>query len=324
MKRYTVLGTSEFAKSCIDAIVDSGEQISQIVSLQKNLLPANSIDLEEISSNYNVPFLETEDINSPETIEGIRAQNPDFIFTSWSKILKREIIHVPKGFTIGTHPAPLPYNRGRHPLHWMIHLGINNSMLSFFKVDEGVDTGKVLLQVPFVISPTDTIADANSKLCETAYNGTKLLCNLLKTRDYTGIKQDESRANYWRKRTPYDSLLDPRMPSDLISRLVRSYSPPFPCANLLFRDFVIPVSKTQIIDSNLSREEIQRIEPGKIISVEGKRLRMKVDDGIIEIESPQNFPAEIHNVKYLHPPMKYLSDSYRNIDDVLDNIEGKK
>ena len=71
---------------------------------------------------------------------------------------------MPNNFSIGTHPTALPFNRGRHPLHWVIDLGISETKLSFFKMDEGVDTGNIILQCPFQIDEGDEIEDVNSKM----------------------------------------------------------------------------------------------------------------------------------------------------------------
>ena len=55
----------------------------------------------------------------------------------------------PKFGIIGTHPSPIPINKGSHPLHWMIALKIKRSKISFFLMDQGVDTGNVLYQKSF-------------------------------------------------------------------------------------------------------------------------------------------------------------------------------
>ena len=73
-------------------------------------------------------------INSSKSIKILSYHRADFIFVSWPKIVKADILDTPKYFCIGTHPTNLPYNRGRHPLHWIIALGISETKLSFFMI----------------------------------------------------------------------------------------------------------------------------------------------------------------------------------------------
>ena len=79
-------------------------------------------------------------MNSAESLEYIRDKAPDYIFSSWPKLINNDVLAAPRYFVIGTHPTELPRNRGRHPLHWIIDLGIMKTSLSFFMMDQGIDT----------------------------------------------------------------------------------------------------------------------------------------------------------------------------------------
>lgn len=59
--------------------------------------------------------------------------------------------------------------------------------------------------------------------------------------------------------------------------------------------------------ADMSHEQLQRIEPGRIISVDNKTIQVKVDDGIIKLECLNKIPEELLIAKYIHPPSKYIS-----------------
>ena len=232
-----------------------------------------------------------------------------------AKNYKNGCLNVPKHFCIGTHPTDLPFNRGRHPLHWSIASGIQETKLSFFRMEEGIDTGNILLQVPFTISTNDTINDANDKMNHAAYIGTRELCKKFQLYpSYQGEKQNHNLSNYWRKRTLHDVTLDLRMPADLIIRIVRSFTLPYPCAKLLFREHIIKIEKAKVLKTALHTEELKRIEPGKIISAEDNIINIKVDDEIMELVCIDLIPDELLSVKYIHPPSLYINKYNINSD----------
>ena len=305
--RFIVLGTTDFVKHCINGLIDSDQQVLLLVSLPKELQPDNSIDLSVFMSEKGLDYLEVEDINAPENIAILEAYSPDVIFSGWPKILKQPIFSVPRFCIIGSHPTALPFNRGRHPLHWEIVLGFSESKLSFFRMDEGVDSGRILLQLPYEIRPEDTIADLVIRVNPVAYSGSCQLGQRLATADVPeGIEQDHNKANYWRKRTRHDVTIDFRMSAEHIVRTVRSFTLPYPCAMLLFDQYVLHVFEATITSKVFSSEELQRIEPGKIIHADSHRIRVKAIDRIVDLTCQERLPNSLLNAKYIHPPTKYL------------------
>ena len=305
--RFVVLGTSEFTIRYATALLDSGCEVCALISMPSSVRPLNSADIMGFAERNRIPYHEVEDINSSESVSLLQGYSSDYIFSSWPKILRKETLEISRIYCIGSHPTELPFNRGRHPLHWLIALGISESKLSFFRMDEGVDTGRVLLQIPFQITPDDLIGDVVSKVNESAYEGTRILCKkLLDNPFYSGTEQDYALANYWRKRTPHDVTLDLRMSSSMILRTVRSFAPPYPCANLIFGKHVLKIISASMVPMKMSSEELQRVEPGRIISIDGNRIRIKAVDGIVDLECEGDLPPELLVAKYIHPPSKYL------------------
>ena len=316
--KFVVLGTSEFVTHIADAIVESGYEVAALISMLAELRPLNSADLEVYARDRNFPYREVGDINSADACDLIRGYEPDYIFSGWPKIMEEEMLELPVKFVIGTHPTKLPHNRGRHPLHWLIASGIEETALSFFKMDEGVDTGDVLLQVPFRIGVQDDIEDAVIRLNETARVGTLELCRLLSADpDFTGAPQDQDAANYWRRRTPHDATLDLRMPAESLARIVRSYAPPYPGANLLFRKYLLKVAQLRVVADLDVPGEMSYLEPGKIVAIAGDTLRVKAGDRVVDLVCHGPIPPSLDKAKYIHPPAKYMQEWGDTISDLL-------
>lgn len=306
--KFVVLGTSGFTLSCTRALLDAKASVCALINLPKGLLPLHPAPVASFARTNKIPYHEVSDINSSASISLIKKYAPDYIFSTWPKIIGGKVLCIPRAYTIGTHPAALPFNRGRHPLHWMIVLGIKHTKLSYFAMDEGVDSGRLLLQVPFSIGHSDTIADAVSKMNRTGYTGTRMLCKRLRNNSlFKGSIQQASLANYWRKRTLHDVLLDMRMSTDAIARTVRSFSPPYPCAKLIFENHILDVCNASIVRPKISAAHFKRMEHGKIIAARQRMVVLKTDDGIIELNFKNPIPKAMTKAKCIHPPSKYIS-----------------
>ena len=97
----------------------------------------------------------------------------------------------PRLFWIGRYPTEVPFGRGRHTLHWLVALGYTDAKMSFFRMDESVDTGKVIVQIPYTFSPADLIVDVVTKMNLAASKGAKeVYKKLLDDPDCPGVEQD--------------------------------------------------------------------------------------------------------------------------------------
>ena len=109
---FVILGTSQFDIYCANAILDSGHNVSAMISMPINSVPDNSANIEQYATQKNISYYEFMDINSPNSIEILRQLKPNYITTSCPKIIGKEVLNVPSNFCIGTHPTVLPFNRG--------------------------------------------------------------------------------------------------------------------------------------------------------------------------------------------------------------------
>ena len=131
--KFVIMGISELAIACTQALIDSGVEICAFISMPKKSRPNNPVDFSSFAGEKNIPYYEIDDINCSEGIKIISKYKPDYIFGALTKILKKDVLNIPKNYCIGSHPTDLPFNRGRHPLHWLISMGIKESKLSGWK-----------------------------------------------------------------------------------------------------------------------------------------------------------------------------------------------
>jgi len=313
--RFVVLGTSDFAVAAARGILASGNEVVAFFSLTRGLLPNNSADIESAANELGIRYFAVEDINSKSSIELLRSCAPDYLFVSWPKILGAEVLAIPQYFVIGSHPTAIPQNRGRHPLHWVIVLGLHQTTLSFFRMDAGIDTGTILQTVPIDIGPDDDVLSLNQLVSDAGERGMKQLAiNLNVEPALKGVPQDHTRANYWRARTPHDSVIDLRMSAESIRRLVKSFLFPYPCARLVFEQYSCPIVNVELTSGGPISERSLCLEPGRIVSVTARAIRVKCGDGVIECSALREFPEQIQNARHIYPPSYYFQRWGSSID----------
>ena len=190
----------------------------------------------------------------------IQDLNPDLIFClGWSSLLKRSTLDIPKFGVIGYHPSLLPKNKGRHPIIWALALGLKETGSTFFLMNEGVDTGKIINQKKIKINQSDDASKLYDKLTSVAKVQIDTIINNFHSKNIKFLDQ-LSEGNEWRKRGREDGKIDFRMNSENIYNLVRSLTKPYSGAHVSINDFEYKVWKCKI-----GKQYPDNIEPGKII-----------------------------------------------------------
>lgn len=233
--RVIILGNSAIVESFALGLRAAGATLTSIVSLPPREQPLNSVNIAEIAERSGVQHHEISGyVHESEMAHQLLDEAPDYILSAWSKVIKETVLAVPKYFTIGTHPTRLPYGRGRHPLHWLIAMGIEETCLSFFRMTEKIDDGPILWRYPFELPFGTTILQANQECEHAAQFGTKVLFRKLEREPNL---PGEAQIGYFRARTELvDCTILPTMTKLQIIRLVNSYSEPYPCCILMTDD----------------------------------------------------------------------------------------
>lgn len=223
----------QIGKSCIEAIIDNGGSFELLVTLNdnKSVNKSGRIYLDDICEKYSIPLYKINHINDPDFSEIISSNNIDWLFIiGWSQIASPDVLKVPKKGIIGAHPTLLPVGRGRASIPWAIIKGLNKTGVTFFKMDEGVDTGEILDQYEIPICPVETATTLYSKVNKAHVELIKQIWPKLINDEVVGIRQDEYLATYWAGRKPADGELIKSMTVEDVDRLVRASTIPYPGA----------------------------------------------------------------------------------------------
>jgi methionyl-tRNA formyltransferase len=232
-------------------------------------------------------------MSHPETVGLISNLKPDVVFVfGLSQLIPKEILGIPPMGCIGTHPALLPRNRGRHPLIWAIIEGLRESGLTFFYLDEGTDSGDILWQKSFVISPDDDAGTLYKKIKHLAGEALAEILPKLSAGKTPRFPQDHRMATYWRKRTDIDGEIDWTASGTKTHALIRALTRPYAGAHTFLdgHKMIIWRSSLQEVTVHMN-EPLTATRPGQIVEVKPDSLLVRTGDGflkIIEWESAEN------------------------------------
>ena len=165
-------------------------------------------------------------IKDPEAIDQIRALAPDVIVVmAYGQILPRAVLEIPKIVSLNLHASLLPRWRGAAPIQAAIAAGDHETGVTVIYMDEGLDTGDILLQHKIAISPTETGATLHDRLAHIAPEALLESLRLLAAGNAPRVPQDKSLANYAPKLNREAGRLNWNESAEAIERKIRAYNP---------------------------------------------------------------------------------------------------
>lgn len=229
--KYVFFGNGNRGLSCLEALTEAGYRMELAVAH-----PGGEESwygsVAGKAKGLGIPLLQPEDPNAPEALAALRAADADlFILAGYGKILRADLIGIPRIMCINLHGGKVPRYRGSSPLNWALIAGDRSFSLSVLKVDAGVDSGEVLVQRTFPIAPTDTIRDlhatANGQFPSMLLEAVRLI--EAGKRDFPA--QDPKEAGYYPLRFPDDGfILWDMLTAEQVLNRIRALTEPYPCA----------------------------------------------------------------------------------------------
>lgn len=190
------------------------------------------------------------------TLEYIERINPKYIFfPDWSWVIPKEIV---ENFNcICFHEAPLPLFRGGSPIQNQIIRGIKKTKLTAFRMDEGIDTGDILLQED--LSLEGHLKDILNRITELVY---RLIIKIIEGK-YT-LKRQAGQGSFCMRRTPEESRIEHLgYNMDYLYNFIRMLEDPYPNAYMQIDNKEIIFKEAELIEGEIHFKGIIRIKQGE-------------------------------------------------------------
>ena len=217
----------------MEAIYEQGGVLDVVLTLKDETGTRKSgrIHVDEFCARHDIDLLKVKSVNDDEVVDAVRKHRLDWLFIiGWSQIARRPILEAPRSGVIGMHPTLLPEGRGRAAIPWAILNGLQETGVTMFKLDEGVDTGPIVAQQKVAIARDETattlykkVVLAHDRLIRDVWS--ELVADRIVLRP-----QDSSLASEWPARRPEDGMIQPQMDVACAERLIRATTHPYPGA----------------------------------------------------------------------------------------------
>ena len=267
------------AVGCMEALSKGPYSISLAV-LHPKEESTWSQKLEDLAKKFHWKTIAPDNPNSEAVEELLKQQKADFfVLAGYGKILKSNIINIPKLMTINLHGGKLPQYRGSSPMNWVLINGEKSFTLSIIRVDEGIDSGNILLERTFPISINDTIRELHT-IANREFPGMLLeTLSQIKEGSIDSKVQDPSRASYYPLRFPEDGLiLWDRLKAEMIHNRIRALTTPYPGAFSFFNDKKVKLLASELNEFDYFGESgriYQKTQRGLLICAVDKCLWIK-------------------------------------------------
>lgn len=229
MLRVVFMGTPDFAVPALRAVAKHHEIVCVYSQNDKPVgrgLELRPTPVKAAALELGLPVHQPEKLTPPEEVARLRALAPDVIVVvAYGKILRREVLELPRLGCVNIHSSLLPRWRGASPIQTAILAGDSVSGVTTMLMAEGLDSGDLLLQATTPISAEDTATTLHDRLADLGAQLILPTLSGLQRNDLKGIPQDDAGVTFAPKLTKEMEHLDPTKPAVELDRRIRALNP---------------------------------------------------------------------------------------------------
>ena len=267
--RIVFCGTGEIGAPALEALLASkNHSITGVITQPdkpagRDLKPRMSA-IKHIALAHNLPIQQPEKLRAAGALDDLRSLAPDImIVAAYGQILPISVLETPPLGCLNLHASLLPRHRGASPIHAAILSGDRETGITVMYMDEGLDTGDILLAEPLAISPDETTGQLHDRLAALAAPCLLKALDLLEKGIAPRIPQDNSLATYAPKLKKTDGLLDWHQPAEALATRIRAMSP-WPGAYTHLAGQTLKIHSASVSKNSGPPSEILSSDPGTL------------------------------------------------------------
>ena len=268
--RIVFIGTGEIGVPTLRALLNSEHEVVAVVTQpDKRAGRKQRIESPPIKKKIaktRIPILQPARIKDQKATGEIRDFAPDVVVVvAYGQILPRDVLEIPRLACLNLHASLLPRWRGAAPIQAAIAAGDCETGITAMYMDEGLDTGDILLQRHAEILPNDTGGSLHDRLAQIAPEALLESLRLLSAGNAPRIAQDNARAIYAPKLKREHGLIDWSESAEAIERKIRAYTP-WPGAFMKVDRQNLKVFSASVVDLNGQAGEVLRSDEDLIVA----------------------------------------------------------
>lgn len=282
------MGTPDFSVGTLEALVEAGHEVVLAVT-QPDKPKGRGKEMQftpvkECALKYNIPVFQPRRVREAECIEELRKYNADImVVVAFGQILPKEILEMTPYGCVNVHASLLPKYRGAAPIQWSIIDGEEVTGVTTMQMNEGLDTGDILLKVEIPIEEKETGGSLHDKLAEAGAKLCVKTLEALQNKTVTPVPQGETTTAYAKMLEKQLGNIDWTKSAVEIERLIRGLTP-WPSAYTNWNGKVMKIWDAKVVESENDTNEAQ---PGAIVKVEKDTFDVQTGDGLLKVRELQ-------------------------------------
>ncbi|MCI8494347.1 MAG: methionyl-tRNA formyltransferase [Lachnospiraceae bacterium] len=272
------MGTPDFAVGTLEALIQAGHEILLVVTQpDKPKGRGKSMQfppVKEAALSHDISVYQPRRVRKPECVDYLRKYQADIIVVvAFGQILPCEILAMPKYGCVNVHASLLPKYRGAAPIQWAVINGERVTGVTTMRMDEGLDTGDMIMKEEVELVPEETGGSLFDRLAQT---GAELCVRTLEAiQDGTAvyIPQDHEAATHTTMIKKELGEMDWSRPAKELECLIRGLNP-WPSAYTHLNGKTLKIWKAIVV-----AQEMEKQEPGVVTAVEKDRIVVQTGDG---------------------------------------------
>ena len=299
--KIVFMGTPDFAVPALKALAESAKHKVSLVVTQpdrprgRSGKPAPS-DVKLCAEQYGIPVFQPEKVREEASVERLRRENADiFVVAAFGQLLPKTILEMPRFGCINIHGSLLPAYRGAAPVQWAVLDGQKEAGDTIMQMNEGLDTGDILMQESIPLSADETAGSLYDKL--SSMGGPLLLKALdaIEEGTVTPVPQGDSGTHYAKMLRKEMGNIDWTKSAEEIGRLVRGLNP-WPSAYTHWNGKMLkiwmaePVTQEELSALGCDEKngmDLKEAQPGTVMIVTKDTLMVQTGDGLLALTELQ-------------------------------------
>ncbi|MEK7845565.1 MAG: methionyl-tRNA formyltransferase [Nitrospinota bacterium] len=286
------MGTPDFAVSTLEGLIKSNHKIIAVVTRPdrpkgrgREILPS---PVKVVAEDNKIEVLQPEKVREPDFVKKLREYRPDcIVVVAFGQILPKDILSLPRYGCINLHASILPKYRGAAPINWALINGETKTGVTSMLMNEGMDTGDILIQREVEITEGDSAGTLHDRLSEIGSEVILETLDGLEKGTVKRVKQNESSATYAQKIKKEDCLINWDEDAKKIVNRIRGLTPA-PGAYTSYNG-----KRLKIIEAvNPPRPPLQKggwgdLKKGEVFEVNRNGIKVICGNGLVIIKNLQ-------------------------------------
>ena len=286
--RIVFAGTPKFAVKSLSVLNQSEHEVVAVYCQpdrpkgRGKVLTACPVKI--FSEENNLLVIQPEDFKDKQSQSQLALLHPDvMVVAAYGQILPKAVLEIPKLGCLNIHASLLPRWRGAAPIERAILEGDRETGISIMKMNEGLDTGGIMLDKKCMISNHETAQTLHDTLSNIGANAILETLNMLPT--LKARPQQNNEATYAEKVTKDEAQINWHQSAEKISRVIRAFNPrPIAYTNAMAKQFknrVLRIIEAEIVNRQTTNS------PGEVIKYDKDVCYIATSNGVINLKKVQ-------------------------------------